>query len=108
LPSILNLEIEEKRYSPRFPLDAEITGVFLDQLNFSIDQPRLLLRGIVENISRGGVGVLCDEQAPADGVVRCEIAIPGGSGRIPTLLRARWSKRIQEQGKYQLGLEFLV
>ena len=108
MPSILNLEIEEKRYSPRFPLDAEITGVFLDQVNSSNDQPRLLLRGIVENISRGGVGVLCDEQAPKDGVVRCEIAIPGSSGHIPTLLRARWSKRVQEQRKYRLGLEFLV
>jgi PilZ domain len=108
LPSILNLQIEEKRDSPRSPLDAEITGVFLDQLNPSMDQPRLLLRGKVENISRGGVGVLSDEQAPAEGVVRCEIAIPGSLGHIPTLLRTRWCDRVEGQGKYRLGLEFLV
>jgi len=108
LPSIRNLQIEEKRDSPRSPLDAEITGVFLDQLNPSIDQPRLLLRGKVENISRGGIGVLSDEQAPAEGVVRCEIAISGSLGHIPTLLRARWSDNVEGQGKYRLGLEFLV
>ena len=89
-------------------MDAEITGVFLDQLNPSIDQPRLLLRGKVENISRGGVGVLSDEEAPAEGVVRCEIAIPGSLGHIPTLLRARWSDRVEGHGKYRMGLEFLL
>ena len=108
MSSILNLQIEEKRDSPRSPLDAEITGVFLDQLNPTVDQPRLLLRGRVENISRGGVGVLSDEQAPAEGVVRCEIAISGSVGHIPTLLRARWCDRVEGQGNYRLGLEFLL
>lgn len=89
-------------------MDAEINGVFLSQLNPSADQPRLLFRGRVANISRGGVGVVSDVQTPGDGLVRCEIAIPGGLGHIPTLLRARWCDRVEGLGKYRLGLEFLV
>jgi hypothetical protein len=72
------------------------------------EQSRMWLRGTTENIGRGGVVMLSDQLLPLDAVVCCEIAISGSPAIIPTLLKVRWSDKVDGKGQYKLGLQFLL
>ena len=103
-------EIEEKRDSARIPCKLEIRGTVLSPVESLVDlvEQRQLLRGVTENISRGGIGMFSDELLPLDAVVRCEFAVPGRDVIIPTLLKVRWSSRLEGENQHQVGLQFLI
>lgn len=101
------IEIEEKRNSPRFPWAANITGLSLSPWA-TPEQPQLLLRGVTVNISSGGIGMLADQLASPEAVVRCEIALSDNRICIPTLLKVKWSDKVEGDQQYRFGLQFLI
>jgi len=101
------VDIEEKRNSPRFPWAAEIVGLVLSPWA-APEQPQLLLRAMTVNISRGGICILTDQPPSPDAVVRCEIALSDNRMLIPTLLKVRWSYKVEWDGQYRFGLQFLI
>jgi len=100
------IENGDKRHSARSPWVVEMRGSFLSPLE-APEGPPTLLQGMTNNIARGGVGVLSDWLVPANAVLRCEFAIFGSPANIPTLMRVRWSDKVEGKRQYRLGLEFL-
>jgi len=98
---------EEKRGSPRFPWSAEI-GVTLLPTQEAIVRPARILRGVAENIAKGGIGMFCDRPIPAGMVVRCEIALLNQVAYIPTLMKVQWTDSLDEKKRYRIGLQFLL
>jgi PilZ domain len=97
---------EEKRNHPRFPLAVEVGFARVPLLESSEVPPSC--SGTTENVGRGGMALLSNQPLPLDSVVRCEIAIPGSSVSIPTLMKVRWSEKMEGKTHYKLGLQFLV
>jgi PilZ domain len=104
--SLVDLENEGRRSSPRFPCSVEVTGAVLSTVERPEEAP-VFLRGMMQNISRGGVGMISDQLPTIDAVVRCEFAVLGSEAVIPSLLKVRWC-RVQGTRQYRLGLEFLL
>jgi hypothetical protein len=102
-----DVEIEEKRNSPRFAWVVEIAGTILSPLEVP-EQAPLLLRGVTSDISNGGIGMLSDQLVPSNAVVRCETALPGTPVPIPMLLRVRWFDKVEGERTYKFGLQFLI
>jgi len=96
-----------KRDSKRIPLVVETTGRLLPALAIS-DQVPIEIKATTQDISKGGVGLLCEELLPTNAMVRCEFVFPGNSMSIPTLLQVRWSDQVKTNGAYRLGLKFLL
>lgn len=97
---------EDKRNHPRFALAVEVGLARLPLLESS--EALHWCSGTTENASRGGMAVLSNQTFPPDTLLRCEIAIPGSSVFIPTLMKVRWSDRSEGPTNYRLGLQFLV
>jgi len=95
------------RISPRFSHSLELRLGLLTRADI-LEEPKLLLSGLTENVGRGGVCVLVDESLPENSVVRCEISLPDISMNIPTLMRVRWAQRLTGSQKYRAGLQFLI
>ena len=103
----LETKIVHTRESPRFPHAIELRLGLLTRADI-LEEPKLLLDGVTENVGRGGVCVLVDESLPQNSVVRCELSLPDISMNIPTLMQVRWAHRIQGSSKYRAGLQFLI
>jgi PilZ domain len=99
--------IEERRHFPRFRADYEMHGSLLARVD-EVEREKLLLRGEIENIARGGMCVLSDQPVPTNSVVRCELMSAGSSVGIPTLLRVRWFEKAIDKSGFRLGLQFLL
>ena len=102
----INLE-KERRSTPRFPWVVEIKGSVLSADEISKDFPDSL-KAVTEDISAGGVAILADQALPANAVLRCEFAVPGGPAVIPTLMQVRWSGSVEGKRRCKLGLRFLL
>ena len=80
-----------------------------DTIPFStlrVANSNITVLGQVQDISEGGVGIRSDSGIKEDQVVRCNLSLPGVPVRVPTLMRARWSRKA---GKgYVIGLQFLI
>ena len=71
-------------------------------------KPNSVLRGRVQNLSRGGVCVLSDRPLDQHAVIICEIALPDLPLLIPTVMQVRWDQKREVQGEqYLVGLQFL-
>jgi hypothetical protein len=99
--------IEERRQFPRFPADFKMHGSLLARVDLAQKQ-KLLLRGEIENIARGGMCILSDQPVPAHSLVRCELLLAGSAVGIPTLLRVRWFEKAIDKSGFRLGLQFLL
>jgi PilZ domain len=99
-------EIEEKRYSRRSPCRIEARGTLLAPAD-SLEHSELFLRGIAENVSRGGVGLFVDQCIPVDSLVRCEFIV-SEQAAIPSLLKVRWALPQDGTSRCKIGLQFLV
>jgi PilZ domain len=99
--------MNEKRESPRFPWVVETRGRFLLPLG-SPEQLPFILKGMSENIGKGGVCVLSDQLPSPNAVLRCEFALPGNPVLLPTLMKVRWSDKVDGKYHYRLGLQFLL
>jgi hypothetical protein len=73
-----------------------------------LEEPKLLLDGVTENVGRGGICALTDQALPQDSVVRCELSLPDISMNIPTLMQVRWAQKIEGKRQYRAGLQFLI
>jgi len=95
------------RTSPRFPHAIELRVGLLTRVDI-LEEPKLLLDGVTENVGRGGLCVLLNEAVPQNSVVRCVLSLPDLSMNIPTLMQVRWGQRINGKSKYKAGLQFLI
>ena len=100
-------KIVRTRESPRFPHAIELRVGLLTRVDV-LEEPKLLLDGVTENVGRGGICVLIDETLPENSVVRCVLSLPDISMNIPTLMQVRWAQRIAGKSKYRAGLQFLI
>jgi hypothetical protein len=100
-------KIVHNRTSPRFPHTIELRVGLLTRVDV-LEEPKLLLDGVTENVGRGGICVLLDEAVPQNSVVRCVLSLPDISMNIPTLMQVRWAQRINGKSKYKAGLQFLI
>jgi len=99
--------MKEKRQSPRFPWIVKTRGSLLSPLG-ALEQIPVFLEGVSENIANGGVCVCSDRLAPPDAVLHCEFALAGNPVLLPTLLKVRWSNKVEGKDQYRLGLQFLL
>ena len=98
--------VRERRKCPRFPHVLEMQARALAQIGGT--KPASILRGRVQNLSRGGVCVLSDRPVDKNAVVICEIALPDLPLLIPTVMQVRWDQKREVQGEhYLVGLQFL-
>ena len=67
-----------------------------------------LVRGQIENISRGGVCLLSSGPIPESSLVRCEIEVSQTGVAIPSLMQVRWAEKVSTNGEYRIGLQFLL
>ena len=95
------------RASPRFPHAIELRVGLLTRVDI-LEEPKLLVDGVTENVGRGGVCVLLDETLPQNSVVRCVLSLPDISMSIPTLMQVRWAHKVTGNSKYRAGLQFLI
>lgn len=95
------------RISPRFSHSLELRLGLLTRADI-LEEPKLLLSGVTENVGRGGICAVLDEPLPDNSVVRCEISLPDISMNVPTLMRVRWTHRVIGKQKYKTGLQFLI
>ena len=99
--------VQERRHFPRFPAEFEMHGSLLARVDL-VQKQKLLLRGEIENIARGGLCVLSDHPVPANSLVRCELMLGGSGVGIPTLLRVQWFEKAGDKNGFRLGLQFLL
>jgi hypothetical protein len=72
-------------------------------------QRKTIIKGRIENISRGGICVLSDRSIPDSALVRCEFLVSEAPLPVPTLMQVRWTrKRNSREGGYITGLHFLL
>jgi hypothetical protein len=98
--------VEERRDSPRISWSTEIVLVLLQAFE-AVEQPDKVLNAETQNIGRGGIGMVCSSPIPPGVIVRCEIGLANHVGRIPTLLKVRWTNLLEEGKLYRMGLQFL-
>jgi c-di-GMP-binding flagellar brake protein YcgR len=106
LREIVDPGVEERRDSPRISWSTEIVLVLLQAFE-ATEEPLKILNAETQNIARGGIGMVCSSPIPPGVIVRCEIALANQVGRIPTLLKVRWTNLLEEQKLYRMGLQFL-
>ena len=97
----------EKRNTPRFPWIAQIRGVVPPDLKtgqLTLER----VQGGTRDISSAGLGINSDRQVLPGSVLRCEITAQSIPVPIPTLLRVCWSDSVATEGKYRIGLTFLI
>ncbi|MBV9609400.1 MAG: PilZ domain-containing protein [Acidobacteria bacterium] len=99
--------VRERRKCPRFPHALDMRARALAQVGSA--KAAAVLRGRVQNLSRGGVCVLSDGPVDKNAVVICEIALPDLPLLIPTVMQVRWDQKREAQGEhYLVGLQFLL
>lgn len=60
----------------------------------------------VRDVSQGGVGIRAERGIDENQVIRCAFSLPGIPVAIPTLMRVRWSSKVNDG--YLIGLQFLT
>ena len=101
----------EKRRDSRYPVTWELRGKSLRPIEpgSGVDlKTSRELRGVVTDVSAGGLCLLTDDEAEVSGPVRCEIVVPQFAVGIPTLMQVRWSRRDDDHQTNRMGLQFLV
>ena len=99
--------MEDKRQTPRV---SRSIGLRIGMLpRFAVlEEPKISLQGVTENVGRGGVCLVTDQVLPLNSVLRCELTVSGLPMEIPTLMQVRWLQKIDDQNNYKIGLQFLL
>src|SRR5215813_14256421 len=95
----------EKRQHPRYSFKEAASTFPFSTIRYSNTAERTV-RARLQNLSQGGVCLRADHSVKKEQVVRCDLSLPGIPVPIPTLMRVRWTRRVQ-QG-YMTGMQFLV
>ena len=101
---------EEKRRHHRYPVTCEVRGKALKLLERGGERSlaSLNLRGVITDISAGGLGLFSDDLIEVSDPFVCEIIAPQMPVGIPTLLQRRWALKDGQGHTYRVGLQFLV
>jgi hypothetical protein len=91
----------------RFPCSLELQGRKAAPLG-NPQKAEPVVRGQIENIGRGGVCLLSSRPIPTSSLVRCEIEVSPTRAAIPTLMQVRWAQRTSTNGRFRIGLQFLL
>ncbi len=102
-------ERQAQRHDPRFPCSLELRASKLASLGTPQHGPeKTAIKGRLQNVSQGGACLLSDRSIPTSSIVRCEIVVPGTRAAIPTLMQVRWAQKTSTNGRYKIGLQFLM
>ena len=96
----------EKRRDPRHPVAFKFKGIEVSLLGTATGRRRPI-RGEVQNISAGGLGLLSDRPVEEFRLVRGEVLLPRARVGIPTLLHVRWRQPSGTRSRYRMGLQFV-
>jgi hypothetical protein len=99
--------MKENRQSPRFPWIVKTRGSLLSPIGV-LEQLPVFLEGVSENIATGGVCIRSDQLAPPNAVLHFEFALSGNPVFLRTLLKVRWSHKVEGMNEYRHGLQFLL
>lgn len=97
----------ERRASPRIPWSVGLSAVVSSTIPIT-ESALLGLKGVAFDYSHGGIGMVGDRLLPPGVVVRCEVHLQESQFRIPTVLRVCWSEESLVNGRYRIGLKFLL
>ena len=102
---------EEKRRYHRYPITCELKGKALTPLERAGDPSLEVsgnLRGVITDISSGGLGLSPENGIEISDPFVCWILAPSMPVGIPTLVQVRWALKDGQGHAYRLGLQFLV
>lgn len=99
--------IDEKRHYIRAPCSIGLRIGTLSQLTV-LEEPKISLQGVTENVGRGGVCLVTDQALPLNSLLRCEFSVADTPMDVPTLMQVRWLQRVEGENKYKIGLQFLL
>src|SRR5215470_7394079 len=96
----------EKRRDPRAPVAVKFKGIEVSLLGTARGRRRPI-RGEIQDISAGGLGLLSDWPVEEFGLVRGEVLLPPSLVGIPTLLQVRWRQPSGTRRRCRMGLQFV-
>lgn len=94
----------EKRRDPRYPVAFEFKGIEVSLLGTARGRP---IRGEIQDISAGGLGLLSNRPIQQFRLVRGEVLLPQVPMGIRTLLHVRWRQQSGTRSRYRMGLQFV-
>jgi len=99
----------DRRSSPRLPVtNSEIIGNEFSLFE-SPEGNRGAIRGLIEDVSEGGVCIRTSEPLNVSFPIRCHLPFAGSQVPVPTLMKVQWSQQISaDTPRYRSGLRFLV
>ena len=100
----------EHRLYQRYPVSCELRGKALKPLERAGERSAatLDLRGMITDISAGGLSIFSDDTIGLSDLFLCEVIPPNMPVGIPTLLQVRWALKDGQGHTYRVGLQFLV
>ena len=98
----------ERRIHERFTVESEIRGHELRLLGFP-EKRKKTIRGLVEDISSGGLCVRTSAPLTVSFPIRCELPFSKVPVSVPLILKVRWTQKTSPKAQqYRSGLQFLV
>lgn len=97
----------DRRRYPRYPFTCVVRARELSVLGLS-RQKKGVVRGWIQNVSKGGLCILTNQALDAANLVRCEISLFKIPVAIPVVLRVRWVDKNPEGRGYRIGAQFLT
>lgn len=97
----------ENRAAPRFQIKRRIRAHELFTPGTS-RKGNGVIRGRIQNISRGGLCLQTDQVMRKNSPVLCEIQLSKFPLSVPTLLEVCWAQENPKGGKHAAGLRFLL
>ena len=99
-------DIEERRAEPRFRLSVSVVMQELSPAH-KTPLPKTAIRGVIHDLSNGGIGLSTAAPLSHSTVVRCDITLNNPPVSIPTMAQVRWVQRAHA-GEYRSGLAYLL
>ena len=97
----------ERRQAARHALVADFKGWPLESLDGG-DSGATLIDGSVQNISADGLGVATSAPVETSDPIRCEVVFPQMPVAVTLLVQKRWVHKLDDDGGYLTGLQFLL
>ena len=101
----------EHRLYQRYPVTCELKGRALNPLEPARERSStapLDLRGVITDISAGGLSIFSEDTIGISDLFMCEVIPPGMPVGIPTLVQVQWVLKDGQGHTYRVGLQFLV
>ena len=98
---------QEKRASRRYSVRWRLEGRGISFMGVAARQKEVL-RGQIENLSRGGLCLLAEGPVKNSSVIHCEIFPDHVAAGIPTIMEVRWMQPSAESSRTRIGLRFLT